>query len=170
MLPRTALSISSHVDSSSFRFPRKHTQMDRKSIFLRAKYGTSSWPSYQTEPCLCNQVLGGDSAVNGLVWVRGAKEEYDAIETLGSASWNWKSLYCYMKKVLSSGILYISRLANISTIIVRDSSASPPVACRSVRLRRQCGFARCFWPRKCLFPRVLPHVRVLLESPSEHVV
>lgn len=45
------------------------------------------------------KILGGDSAVNGLVWVRGAKEEYDAFEDLGSRGWNWNSLYSYMKKV-----------------------------------------------------------------------
>lgn len=44
------------------------------------------------------KILGGDSAVNGLVWVRGAKEEYDALEQLGSSGWNWDSLYKYMKK------------------------------------------------------------------------
>ncbi|KAJ7590654.1 hypothetical protein C8J56DRAFT_538926 [Mycena floridula] len=45
------------------------------------------------------KILGGDSAINGLVWVRGAKEEYDALEALGSPGWNWAKLYPYMKKV-----------------------------------------------------------------------
>ena len=46
------------------------------------------------------QVLGGDSAVNGLVWVRGAKEEYDAFQALGSPEWNWKNFYAAMRKVI----------------------------------------------------------------------
>jgi choline dehydrogenase-like flavoprotein len=46
------------------------------------------------------QVLGGDSAVNGLVWVRGPKEEYDAIEGLGSPGWNWNNFYAAMRKVI----------------------------------------------------------------------
>ena len=47
------------------------------------------------------QILGGDSAVNGLVWVRGATEEYDAFEALGSSGWNWKSFYAAMHKVIN---------------------------------------------------------------------
>ncbi|GLB44106.1 putative GMC oxidoreductase [Lyophyllum shimeji] len=39
-----------------------------------------------------------DSAVNGLVWVRGPKEEYDAIEALGNAGWNWNRFYAAMEK------------------------------------------------------------------------
>ncbi|TFK37669.1 hypothetical protein BDQ12DRAFT_685079 [Crucibulum laeve] len=44
------------------------------------------------------KILGGGSAVNGLVWIRGPKAEYDAIEQLGSPGWNWNSLYTTMKK------------------------------------------------------------------------
>ena len=44
------------------------------------------------------QILGGDSAVNGLVWVRPLKEELDAFEQLGNPGWNWNSLYAAMKK------------------------------------------------------------------------
>ncbi|KAG5639833.1 hypothetical protein DXG03_003031, partial [Asterophora parasitica] len=44
------------------------------------------------------KILGGDSAINGLVWVRGAKEEYDAIESLGNQGWNWNRFYAAMRK------------------------------------------------------------------------
>ncbi|KAG5636769.1 hypothetical protein H0H81_006922 [Sphagnurus paluster] len=65
-------------------------------------------PSFQTAPqtnadnrvlnLSSGKILGGDSAVNGLVWVRGAKEEYDAIEALGNSGWNWQRFYAAMKK------------------------------------------------------------------------
>ena len=45
------------------------------------------------------QILGGDSAVNGLVWIRGAQAEYDAYEQLGNPGWNWDNMYAAMKKV-----------------------------------------------------------------------
>lgn len=48
------------------------------------------------------QVLGGDSAVNGLVWVRPPEAEYDAWEALGNSGWNWDSMYAAMKKVTLS--------------------------------------------------------------------
>ncbi|KAG6876677.1 hypothetical protein C0993_001314 [Termitomyces sp. T159_Od127] len=44
------------------------------------------------------EVLGGDSAVNGLVWVRGAREEYDAFADLGNPGWNWDRFYSAMRK------------------------------------------------------------------------
>ncbi|PFH50002.1 GMC oxidoreductase [Amanita thiersii Skay4041] len=44
------------------------------------------------------KVLGGDSAVNGLVWTRPSKTEYDAFEALGAKGWNWNSMYAAMKK------------------------------------------------------------------------
>ncbi|KAK7463003.1 hypothetical protein VKT23_007585 [Stygiomarasmius scandens] len=44
------------------------------------------------------KILGGDSAVNGLVWITGAEEEYDAYETLGSPGWNWHNMHqCLVK-------------------------------------------------------------------------
>ncbi|KAK0449826.1 uncharacterized protein EV420DRAFT_1483047 [Desarmillaria tabescens] len=43
-------------------------------------------------------ILGGDSAINGLVWTRASKAEYDAFETLGSPGWNWDTLYAHMQK------------------------------------------------------------------------
>ncbi|KAK0203496.1 hypothetical protein DFS33DRAFT_1430542 [Desarmillaria ectypa] len=45
-----------------------------------------------------NPILGGDSAINGLVWTRASKAEYDAFETLGSPGWNWDTLYAHMQK------------------------------------------------------------------------
>ncbi|KAK0192922.1 hypothetical protein F5146DRAFT_1192062 [Armillaria mellea] len=44
------------------------------------------------------KILGGDSSVNGLVWTRASKAEYDAFETLGSPGWNWDTLYAHMQK------------------------------------------------------------------------
>ncbi|KAF8621489.1 hypothetical protein AX15_007776 [Amanita polypyramis BW_CC] len=44
------------------------------------------------------KILGGDSAVNGLVWVRPPKAEYDAFEELGNSGWNWDNMYAAMKK------------------------------------------------------------------------
>jgi len=45
------------------------------------------------------QILGGDSAVNGLVWITGAEEEYDAYEALGSPGWNWHNMHQCLVKV-----------------------------------------------------------------------
>ena len=44
--------------------------------------------------------------MNGLVWVHGAAEEYDAFEALGSPGWNWKSFYAAMHKVTNHQVIF----------------------------------------------------------------
>ncbi|KZS98576.1 alcohol oxidase [Sistotremastrum niveocremeum HHB9708] len=44
------------------------------------------------------EVLGGSSAINGMQWTRGTKDQYDAFQALGSPGWNFSSLLTYMKK------------------------------------------------------------------------
>jgi len=38
------------------------------------------------------KMLGGSSAINGMVWNRGVSEDYDAIEARGNAGWGWKDM------------------------------------------------------------------------------
>jgi choline dehydrogenase-like flavoprotein len=45
------------------------------------------------------KVLGGSSALNLMVWDRGAKPDYDAWENLGNPGWNWRNIYRSMLKV-----------------------------------------------------------------------
>ncbi|KAK6984881.1 alcohol dehydrogenase, partial [Favolaschia claudopus] len=44
------------------------------------------------------KVLGGGSAINSGMYLRGNKEEYDALETLGATGWNWDSMFAAAKK------------------------------------------------------------------------
>ncbi|KAJ4301688.1 hypothetical protein N0V90_003781 [Kalmusia sp. IMI 367209] len=43
-------------------------------------------------------VVGGSSAVNGMVFDRGAKGDYDAWEELGNPGWGWDGLFPYFQK------------------------------------------------------------------------
>ncbi len=38
------------------------------------------------------KVLGGSSSINAMVWIRGAKEDYDEWETLGNKGWGWADM------------------------------------------------------------------------------
>jgi choline dehydrogenase len=38
------------------------------------------------------RMLGGSSAINGMVWNRGVAEDYDAIEASGNPGWGWKDM------------------------------------------------------------------------------
>jgi len=38
------------------------------------------------------KILGGSSAINGLVWVRGQPQDYDTWEKMGARGWGWRDL------------------------------------------------------------------------------
>ncbi|KAI1849569.1 hypothetical protein JX265_013575 [Neoarthrinium moseri] len=70
-------------------------------------YNTMSVPQShlrnRTFPVLTGRVVGGSSAVNAMMTVRGTSEDYDRWgELFGQgSSWNWKNLLPYFKKALS---------------------------------------------------------------------
>ncbi|KAJ7609555.1 hypothetical protein DFH06DRAFT_1246833 [Mycena polygramma] len=52
----------------------------------------------RTQAQVQGKVLGGGSAINSGMYLRGNKEEYDALETLGAKGWNWESMFAAVKK------------------------------------------------------------------------
>ncbi|KAL1597929.1 hypothetical protein SLS60_008417 [Paraconiothyrium brasiliense] len=44
------------------------------------------------------KIVGGSSAVNGMVFDRGSKADYDAWQELGNTGWDWDGLFPYFKK------------------------------------------------------------------------
>lgn len=55
------------------------------------------------------KMVGGSSGVNGQVFLRGTREEYDAWAELGggNSTWNWDGLLPYFKKVNETRLLMI---------------------------------------------------------------
>ncbi|MDZ4058047.1 MAG: GMC family oxidoreductase N-terminal domain-containing protein, partial [Polynucleobacter sp.] len=82
-------------------------------IHLPIGYGKTMWDpklnwKFETEPDPgMNQrkiywprgkCLGGSSSINGLIFIRGQKEDYDGWEALGNKGWGWDHVLPYFKK------------------------------------------------------------------------
>jgi choline dehydrogenase len=50
-----------------------------------------SWPR--------GRVPGGSSAINGMIFIRGAAADYDAWEAMGNKGWGWNSVLPYFRKM-----------------------------------------------------------------------
>ena len=55
----------------------------------------------RTQEVFIGCTIGGSSAVNGMVFVRGTASEYDGWAELGGpgSSWNWEGMLPYFRKV-----------------------------------------------------------------------
>ena len=79
--------------------------------------------------------IGGGTLINGMVWTRGAKSDFDAWKSLGNSGWGWDDMLPYFMKVL--GIPERSLAATIQSISVSDFTRVRHLAtiCRP-RMRR----------------------------------
>lgn len=52
-----------------------------------------------TDMWVRGKMLGGSSAVNGMVWIRGQPADWDQIESLGNPGWSWKDISSYFRRL-----------------------------------------------------------------------
>ena len=69
-------------------------------------FNTSSQPikdlnGFVLDKFIVGMAVGGSSAVNGMVFDRASRADYDAWEALGNPGWGWEGLFPYFKKVSS---------------------------------------------------------------------
>ncbi|MEX0730823.1 MAG: choline dehydrogenase [Aquisalimonadaceae bacterium] len=71
-------------------------------------HATYNWGFYTEEEPELNgrklywprgRVLGGSSSINGLIYIRGQAEDYDAWAEAGNAGWAWKDVLPYFRKL-----------------------------------------------------------------------
>ena len=89
-------------------------------IHLPIGYGKTMWDpkvnwKFQTEPepnmagrqvyWPRGKVLGGSSSINGLIVIRGQKEDYDSWGEQGNPGWNWSEVLPYFLKIESNSEL-----------------------------------------------------------------
>lgn len=62
-------------------------------------YQTNPRPDAMVNPqvWIRGKMLGGSSAINGMVWNRGVAEDYDGLEALGNPGWGWKDMLCCLR-------------------------------------------------------------------------
>lgn len=71
-------------------------------VLMLISYKVSSVPQTEINNLVyryaVGSCVGGSSAVNGMVFDRGSKADYDAWEELGNPGWDWDGLFPYFKK------------------------------------------------------------------------
>ena len=82
------------------------SQLDPSSgIFAPAKFSFNYTTSPQvalrnrTSVIMAAAVVGGGSTINGMLFDRASKEDYDNWERLGNPGWGWDGLFPYFRKV-----------------------------------------------------------------------
>lgn len=76
--------------------------------YYRHAYGRKFNWSYETDPvpslngrkvvCSRGKVLGGSSAINGLIYLRGQRQDFDAWAALGNSGWSYDDLLPFFRK------------------------------------------------------------------------
>jgi choline dehydrogenase len=61
-------------------------------------------PSQRVEHWIRGRTLGGSSAVNGLVYNRGNRADYEALEALGNPGWGWDEMLKAFEAVEANGL------------------------------------------------------------------
>jgi choline dehydrogenase len=56
-------------------------------------------PAQQVESWVRGKTLGGSSSVNGMVYNRGHRADYDMLERLGNAGWGWDDMLPVFKRI-----------------------------------------------------------------------
>jgi len=77
------------------------------AIYLRGLFGINNWAFNTTPQKGLNgrkgfqprgKALGGSSAINAMLYVRGVPSDYDAWQASGADGWSWKHVLPYFKK------------------------------------------------------------------------
>jgi len=83
------------VTSVNFNF----NNFNRTINFLYESVPQTALPGNKTMSYRAGKAIGGTSATNGMVYIRGDKVQYDVWESeLGVYGWNWDSIFAYGKR------------------------------------------------------------------------
>lgn len=126
------------------------------NLFIKAPGGMAlvipkkSWP-YVAEPepytqnrnmdVLQGRVLGGGSSINGMVYVRGQRSDYDAWESkFGATGWNGDTMLHYFKKAENNEAMADQYHGNHGPLYVSENRYRHPLSDAFVRAGQQAGY------------------------------
>lgn len=128
---------------------------DDKSIFIDMPAGVlqvigqKSWP-YTTEPeaatfyrrmsCAQGKVVGGSSSINGMIYIRGQAEDYDAwSSTYACKGWDYAGLLPYFKKSEHNTTLTGERHGQDGPLYVSDPRYRHPLSQAFIQAGQEYG-------------------------------
>jgi choline dehydrogenase len=89
------------------------------------------WPRGKT--------LGGSSAINGMMYVRGLPADYDNWAALGATGWSWQEVLPYFRKAEHCNISGLSAMHGTGGLLQVSSPAMTPLAHAFVEAGQQAG-------------------------------
>lgn len=89
------------------------------------------WPRGKT--------LGGSSAINGMMYVRGLPSDYDNWAAMGATGWSWKDVLPYFRKAENCNIDGLSNLHATEGLLQVSRPAMTPLAHAFVEAGQQAG-------------------------------
>lgn len=110
--------------------------------------GPANW-GYRTAPepaldgrCIAlprGRVLGGSSAINGMIYIRGQHQDFDEWSRLGNAGWDYASLLPYFRKSENHWRGGDAFHGSGGGLEVQQVAAPLPIADRFIDAARECG-------------------------------
>src|SRR3972149_454585 len=88
------------------------------------------------------KVLGGTSSINGLVYIRGQREDYDRWRELGNAGWGYDDVLPYFRKSEDQQRGADAYHGVGGPLTVSDPSEPPPLCEGYIAAAEQCGYPR----------------------------
>lgn len=82
-----------------FRIPKGSGMLFENEKYMWHYTTTPFGPDHHSEQWMRGKVLGGSSSINGMIYNRGNRADYDHLERLGNKGWGWDDLLPIFKSL-----------------------------------------------------------------------